>query len=94
MKPIEIVSVGNGYTVHVHGDLARAYGARKRRKPYDGAVTRIPSGGLDIVAGAEPAVVDAEQAKSLAHLIGRCKLGFGDLVFAYTSAPAGFFDGE
>lgn len=94
MKPIEIRAADGGYTVHVDSNAAKAYGARsKRGKVCHGAVTRLASGGLDIVADATPAIVSADEAKSLAHLIGRYKLGFGDMVFAYTAAPHGFFSG-
>lgn len=93
MKPIEIVACDGGYSVRVNAGAAINYGYRGK-KQVSGTVTRMPNGKLDIVWGAEPAIVDAERAKSLAHTIGRYKLGFGDLVFAYTDAPAGFFGGE
>lgn len=93
MKPIEIRACVGGFTVHVDGATARAYGAKKRKKPVDGNVCAHPDGSLQIVPGLNPAkVFDRDGAASIAHQIGRYMLGFGDLVFAYTDAPAGFFE--
>lgn len=89
-KPIEILELSTGkYAVRVDETLARAFGAKGRKLPH-GNVFRGSDGKLDI-GGKAPEGFSLEDAKSVAHRIGRYKLGFGDLVFAYTSAPEGAF---
>jgi hypothetical protein len=92
-KPITIVAVEGGFTVSVSAERAKAYGAKRRKRPVNGNVAVGSDGaGLQIVPGLEPLIYDREGALSVAHQIGRYLLGFGDLVFAYTDAPKGFFD--
>ncbi len=91
-KPIQIRAHAQGYTVHVDGAAAQRYGAKKRKKPIDGNVHIAKGGvGVSIVRGLEATPVEMDTAKTLAHQIGRYMLGFGDLVFAYTDAPEGFW---
>lgn len=89
MKPIEIRETSNGkYTVHVDGPTARAYGAKRRKKPLDGHVRQ--DGAMLAIDDQQPALeCEWDRAVSLAHQIGRYMMGFGDLVFAYTTYPAG-----
>lgn len=91
MMPITITALESGlFSVACDATAARAFGARKKTLA-SGVVVKLASGKLDFVADGTPHAFDRESALSIAHTIGRYKYGFGDLVFAYTSAPEGFF---
>lgn len=91
-KPITIRAVDGGYTVEVSDVRSRAFGAKKRKVQPDGFVSRNAEGAVVIGRLQAPVTLSAEDAKSIAHTVGRYMLGFGDLVFAYTDAPSGFWE--
>lgn len=96
MKPIIIERTEQGHMVLLRGvEVLRAYGVgvKQAGRYGDTVVIRDPSsGGLDLKSrkNAVPvAFFSEDDAMHLAHKIGRYKLGFGDLVFAYVDT-AGF----
>ena len=81
------------YTVQVDHKQASAFGARKRKGgPVDGYAFRTSKGQIDFHPEATPVGWTKDEAMHIAHSVGRYMMGFGDLVFAYTSAPEGFFE--
>ena len=89
-KPIEIVAVEGGYNVIAKGapllrtsegkiDFDRVTAGLKTAKRY-----KAPVGDV--------AVFTAEEARSMAHTVGRYCFKLGDLVFSYAAAPAGFWE--
>lgn len=95
-KPIQITRWRGKWRVLVEADAAKRFGARGSRvrdwKPGATiAVSRV-DGKLDLVPEGLPAAFTLEEAKDIAHKVGRYMLGFGDFVDAYTNvvrdAPA------
>lgn len=91
MKPILLVQDGRTWAVHVRLGAVlprRAKKAFPRFSPDDTLIlVKTPDGKLDFVRsgeGGKAAKFSKEDAKHLAHKIGRYKLDLGDMVFAYT----------
>jgi hypothetical protein len=92
-KPIIITAFDDGYCIRVDADAAKRYGAKKRKSVVSGWVVRRGlDNRLDIISEcSEPAVFTADDAKHVAHYIGRYLMGFGDMTFAYADAPTADF---
>lgn len=92
-KPLSIAAVDGGFTLHFDTEIAKRYGMRQAPKnmAQAGCVRVLPDGTLTLRAVVAPPFVFAthEDAVSTAHTIGRYKMGFGDLVFAYCDYAAG-----
>lgn len=88
MKPIILEQHGRKWHVLLDVDAARAYGAKEKslRGYPAGAIVPVTREGkaVDLTVGGAPSAFTKDEAKHIAHMIGRYKLGFGDMVFAYT----------